>query len=67
MNELTAKFLRLEELCSLLEGSGVRIRGLLLRPPAGQARWADRLDVAAGRLEVDLAEHHQVSTELEAL
>jgi hypothetical protein len=41
MNELTAKFWRLEELCSWLEGPRARICGLLLRPPDSEARWAD--------------------------
>jgi hypothetical protein len=52
MNELTANFRRLEELCSRLEGSGVRICDLLLGRPPGRARWADHLDKAAGWLEV---------------
>jgi hypothetical protein len=67
MNELTTKFWRLEELCSWLEGLGVRIYDLLLGPPSSQARWADQLDEATGRLEVELAERRQVDAELEAL
>jgi hypothetical protein len=67
MNELTTKFWRLEELCAWLEGLGVRIYSLLLGPPSSQARWADHLDEATGRLEVELAERRQVDTELEAL
>jgi hypothetical protein len=55
-NELVAKFQRLEELCSWLEGHGARICGLLVGPPASQDRWVDRLDKAAGRLEAKMAE-----------
>jgi hypothetical protein len=67
MNELTAKFWRLEELCSRNEEPGATICGLLLRPPSSQARWADHLDEAVGQLEVELAEWRQVDAELEAL
>jgi hypothetical protein len=56
MNELATKFWRLEELCSWLEGPGARICSLFLGPPPGQARWADRLEEAIGRLEMALAE-----------
>jgi hypothetical protein len=35
MNELTTNFQRLEQLCSRLEGSGMRIYSLLLGPPPG--------------------------------
>jgi hypothetical protein len=48
MNELATKFQRLEELCSWLEGTDARIYNLLLRPPPGQARWANHLEEAAG-------------------
>jgi hypothetical protein len=44
-----------------------RIWSLLLGPPPGQVRWADRLEEAAGRLEAALAERRQVDAELEAL
>jgi hypothetical protein len=37
MNELVAKFQRQEELCSWLEGPGMRICDLLLGPPPSQA------------------------------
>jgi hypothetical protein len=37
MNELTAKFQKLEELCSRLEGPGTRIYSLLLGSPLDQA------------------------------
>jgi hypothetical protein len=45
----------------------VRICSLLLGPPPGQARWADRLEGSAGRLEVVLAEWRQVDAKLEVL
>jgi hypothetical protein len=48
MNELATKFWRLEELCSRLEGPGVRIYSTLLGPPPGQACWADSLEEAVG-------------------
>jgi hypothetical protein len=67
MNELAAKFWRLEDLCSRLEGPDMRICSLLLMPPPGQARWVDYLEEVAGRLEMTLAERHQTDTELEAL
>jgi hypothetical protein len=54
-DELVANFQRLEELCSWLERPSVRIYDLLLRPSLDQARWADHLDEAAIRLEVELA------------
>jgi hypothetical protein len=66
-DELVAQFQKLEELCSRLEWPGVRICDLLLRPPPDQARWADRLDKATGRLEADLTTRRQVDDELEAL
>jgi hypothetical protein len=37
MNDLVAKFQRWKELCSWLEGPGVRIYDLLLGPPPSQA------------------------------
>jgi hypothetical protein len=37
-NELVTKFQRREELCSWIEGPGVRIYDLLLGPPPSQAR-----------------------------
>jgi hypothetical protein len=67
MNELVAKFQRLEELCSRLEGYGVRICDMLLGSLASQARWADCLDEAAEQLEVELTARRQVDVELEAL
>jgi hypothetical protein len=67
MNEPTAKFWWLEELCSRLDGLGVRIHGLLLEPPPDQAQWADHLDKAAEQLEAELAERHQVDAELDIL
>jgi hypothetical protein len=55
MNEVTANFQELEELWSLLRGPGARICILLLGPSPDQARWADRLEEAAGQLEVAMA------------
>jgi hypothetical protein len=67
MNELTAKFQKLEELCSRLEGHGKRICRLLLGPPPSHACWADCLEEAAGRLEAAMAEQRRANAELEAL
>jgi hypothetical protein len=67
VDELVAQFWKLEELCSRLERPGAKIYDLLLRLPLDQARWANRLDEAAGRLEVELTAQRQVDTELEAL
>jgi hypothetical protein len=67
MNELGAKFLRLEESCLWLEGPDARICILLLGPPPGQAHWADCREEAARQLETALVERHQVDGELEAL
>jgi hypothetical protein len=47
VDELVAKFWKLEEWCSRLERSGVRIYDLLLGPPSGRARLADYLYEAA--------------------
>jgi hypothetical protein len=67
MDELVAKFQRLEELCSRLEGPTVRICDLLLEPLPSQAQWPDRLGEATRRLEAELATQRQVEAELEAL
>jgi hypothetical protein len=67
VDELVAQFWKLEELCSRLERPGAKIYDLLLRLPLDQARWANRLDEAAGRLEAELTAQRQVNTELEAL
>jgi hypothetical protein len=67
MNELVAKFWRWEELCSRLEGLGVRIYDLLLGRPPNQARWADHLAEAAGWLEVKLTTRRLVDAMLGAL
>jgi hypothetical protein len=56
VNELVAKFQRLEELFSQLEGLGMRICTLLVRPLTSQARWADHLDEASRRLEAEMAQ-----------
>jgi hypothetical protein len=66
-NEMVAEFRRLEELCLQLEGTGMKICNLLLRSPLNQARWGDRLDEAAGQLEVELVAQRRVDAELEAL
>jgi hypothetical protein len=50
VGELVVKFRRLEGLCSWLEWPNTKICDLLLGPPLVQARWADRLDEAAGWL-----------------
>jgi hypothetical protein len=47
MDELVAKFRRLEELCSRLEGPSAMIYDLLHGPPPGQARCSDGLGEAA--------------------
>jgi hypothetical protein len=67
MNELIAKFQKLEELCSRLEGHGKRICRLLLGPPPSHACWADCLEEAAGRLKAAMAEQRRANAELEAL
>jgi hypothetical protein len=46
MDEVVAKFWRLEELCSRLERPSASIYDLLLGPPLGKARWANCLDKA---------------------
>jgi hypothetical protein len=45
----------------------VRICDLLLGPQLGRARWADRLNEAAGRLGAKLAARWEVDAELEEL
>jgi hypothetical protein len=67
MSELAGQFQRLEELCSRLEGPGVRICDQLLGPSPGQAHWADRLEEAAGQLEAMMTEWCHADAELEAL
>jgi hypothetical protein len=67
MDELVAEFWRLEELCLRLERPGMRICDLLLGSPLSQARWADHLDKAVGRLEAKLAARREVDVELEAM
>jgi hypothetical protein len=54
MDDLVDQFQKLEELCSRLEWPCTRIYDLLLGPPPDQARWADRLDDSAERLEPEL-------------
>jgi hypothetical protein len=57
----------LEELCSRLEGAGVRICDQFLGSSPGQACWADRLEEAVERLKVTTVERCQADAELEAL
>jgi hypothetical protein len=45
----------------------MRICDLLLGPPSGWARLANRLDEAAGQLGAQLAARREVDAELEAL
>jgi hypothetical protein len=58
VGELVAEFQKLEEWSSFLKQPGVRICDVLLGPPSGRVRLADRLEEAAQR---------EVDTELEAL
>jgi hypothetical protein len=67
MEELVAKFWRLEEMCSWLEQPNARICDLLLGPPLNQARCADYLDEAVGQLQEELVARREVNAELEAL
>jgi hypothetical protein len=67
MDKVVAQFRKLEELCSQLEQPSASICDLLLGPPPDQARWADRLDEAIRRLEVELTTRWQVDAKLEAL
>jgi hypothetical protein len=67
MDELVAEFQRLEELCSLHECPSMRICDLLLGPPLGQARWANHLDEAVGRLGAELAARQEVDAELKVM
>jgi hypothetical protein len=67
VDELVSQFWKLEELCSRLEWPGAKIYDLLLGLPLDQARWANRLNEATGRLEAELTAQRQVDTELEAL
>jgi hypothetical protein len=66
-NKLVANFWRREELCSRLEGPGVRICDLLLGPPPSQARWGDHMAEADGWLEAELTARRLVDVELGAL
>jgi hypothetical protein len=66
VDELVAEFWKLEERCSRLERPGMRIYDLLLRPPYGQARLADRLEEAPRRLGTELAVRWEADVELEA-
>jgi hypothetical protein len=67
MDELVAKFQRLEELCSWLERPSMRISDLLLGSSLDQAQWADRQSKAARRIEAKLDARWKVDAELEAL
>jgi hypothetical protein len=67
VGELVVKFQKLEERRSQLEHSAMRICDLLLGPPPGRARLADRLDEAARQLGAELATQREADAELEAL
>jgi hypothetical protein len=54
VDELIAQSHKLEELCLWLEWPDAKICDPLLGSPHDQARWADCLDEAARRLEVEL-------------
>jgi hypothetical protein len=47
MNDLTASFQELEELCLRIKEPGVRIYSLLLGPSPSHAHLADQLEEAA--------------------
>jgi hypothetical protein len=57
----------MEECHSKLERPVVRICNLLLGPPTGRARLADRLDKAAEQLSVELAAQWGADAKLEAM
>jgi hypothetical protein len=63
-NELVANFQRWEELCSGLEGPGVRICDLLLGLPLSQAWWANCLAEAIGWLKAELTTQRLLDPEL---
>jgi hypothetical protein len=67
VDKLVAEFQKQEERSSRLEWSGARVCDLLLGPPSSRARLADRLEEAAGRLEVEQAARREADVELEAL
>jgi hypothetical protein len=57
----------MEELCSWIKGSGVRIYKLLIGPSPGHARWADRLEEVVGQLKVAMARWCWANSKIEAL
>jgi hypothetical protein len=67
VGELVAEFQKLEERRSRLERPGARVYDLLLLPPHGQVRLADRLDEAARQLGAELAARWEVDANLEVL
>jgi hypothetical protein len=67
VGELVAEFQKLEEWRSRLERPGARVYDLLLLPPHGQVRLADRLDEAARQLAAELAAQWDVDANLEVL
>jgi hypothetical protein len=55
VDELIAEFQRQEKRCSCLERPSMRVCDLILGMPSSQARLADRLEEAAGRLQTEQA------------
>jgi hypothetical protein len=66
VGELDAEFQRVEDQCSWLEWSAMRICDLLLGPPPSRAQLANRLDEAAGQLTVERVARWEVDAEREA-
>jgi hypothetical protein len=67
VGKLVTKIQKLDEQRMLLELPTVRICDLILWPSPGRARLADRLDEAAGQLEVELATRWEADAGLDAL
>jgi hypothetical protein len=67
VDELVAKFQKLDERCSWYEQPSMRIYDLLIGPPSSWSRLAGRLDKATEQLGVELATWREVNAELEAL
>jgi hypothetical protein len=67
LDKQVTEFRKQEERRSRLEKPGVRLCDLILGSPFSQARLADRLEEAAGQLEVEHAARWEADAELEAL
>jgi hypothetical protein len=67
VDELVAKFQKLDERRSWYEQPSMRIYDLLIGPPSSWSRLAGRLDKAIEQLGVELATWREVNAELEAL